>query len=204
VPALVLAAFLAVPLIELYVILQVAHVIGGWQTLAVLIAESLIGTWLVRREGRRSWRAFSAAVEAHRPPAREVADGVLVVIGGTLLLTPGFVTDVVGFFFLLPFTRPLARRLLLRTAGRRVGRRLGFGGAAVRGWGRTGGAGREQRPRWGHPSGPGQRPGVPPPGGPVIEGEVQPPTAGPDQPGRGPDGPNPGTGPGQPKRPPER
>jgi UPF0716 protein FxsA len=135
VPALVLVAFLAVPLIELYVILQVAHVIGGWQTLLVLVLESLLGTWLVRREGRRAWRSFQAALEAHRPPTREVADGALVVVGGTLLLTPGFLSDVLGFFFLLPLTRPLARRLLLRLAARRAGRRLGVDLGGLRGFG---------------------------------------------------------------------
>src|SRR3954454_15468195 len=131
-PALVLAAFLAVPLLELYVILQVADVIGGWETLAVLILESLFGMWLVRREGRRTWRAFSTALEAHRPPAREVADGALVIVGGTLLLTPGFLTDIVGFFVLLPFTRPLARRLLVRVAARRMGSSFGLFGPPAR------------------------------------------------------------------------
>jgi UPF0716 protein FxsA len=160
-PALLLLLFLAVPILELYVILQVADVIGGWQTLAVLIAESFLGTWLVRNEGRRTWRAFQSAVEAHRPPAREVADGALVIVGGTLLLTPGFLSDIVGFFVLLPITRPLARRLLLRIAARRVGARLGmaFGPSAGRGPGRGG--------RGGPGAGRG-RPGT----GEVVEGEV--------------------------------
>jgi UPF0716 protein FxsA len=124
--ALLLIAFLAVPIAELYVIIQVSHVIGGWETIALLIVESLLGTWLVRREGRRTWRAFSRALETRRPPAREVADGVLVIVGGALLLTPGFLSDILGFFVLLPITRPLARRLLLRFAARRMGARLGF------------------------------------------------------------------------------
>ena len=68
---------------------------------------------------------LSRALDERRPPTREVADGALVIIGGTLLLTPGFVTDVAGFFCLLPPTRPLARRLLLRAAGRRIGLRFG-------------------------------------------------------------------------------
>src|SRR3954471_20228800 len=151
-PALIVIAFLAVPILELYVILQVADVIGGWQTLALLIVESLIGTWLVRREGRRTWQAFTAALDNRRPPGREVADGVLVIIGGTLLLTPGFLSDIVGFFLLLPVTRPLARRLLLRVATRRAGRRLGmpFGGRGFGsggfGSGGFGGSGFRQRP----------------------------------------------------------
>src|SRR3954452_23355981 len=136
-PALIVLAFLAVPILELYVILQVADVIGGWQTLALLIVESLLGAWLVKREGRRTWQAFSAALENSRLPGREGADGVLVIIGGTLLLTPGFLSDILGFLLLLPLTRPLARRLLLHVAARRAGRRLGAsfmnGGFADRG-----------------------------------------------------------------------
>jgi UPF0716 protein FxsA len=126
VPALLLLAFLAVPIVELYVIIQVADVIGGWQTVAVLIAESILGTWLVRREGRRTWRAFQSALQGHRAPGREVADGALVIVGGTLLLTPGFLSDILGFFVLLPPTRPLARRLLLQIAARRAGARFGL------------------------------------------------------------------------------
>src|SRR3954452_150198 len=178
-PALIVLAFLAVPILELYVILQVADVIGGWQTLAVLIAESLLGTWLVKREGRRTWRAFQAALDRRRPPAREVADGALVIVGGTLLLTPGFLTDIVGFFFLLPPTRPLARRLLLRVAGRRVGRRLFGAGLGGSGWGATGWGRDASRANWsaGAPrgfgatsNGSGRR--RPPGSGPVIEGDV--------------------------------
>jgi UPF0716 protein FxsA len=135
VPALLLIAFIAVPIAELYVIIQVSHVIGGWETIGLLIVESIIGTWLVRREGRRTWQAFSTALEARRPPAREVADGALVIVGGALLLTPGFLSDILGFFVLLPITRPLARLLLLRFAARRMGTRLGFpfGGMTVGG-----------------------------------------------------------------------
>lgn len=145
-PALLLVALLVVPLLELYVILQVADVIGGWQTLLVLVAESVFGAWLVRREGRRTWRAFSRALEESRPPAREVADGALVIVGGTLLLTPGFLSDVLGFFVLLPVTRPLARRLLLRWGTRRMGgAAVGFG--PLFGGSRAGrGAGRRGKP----------------------------------------------------------
>ncbi len=158
---LVVVAFLAVPILELYVILQVADVIGGWETLALLIAESLLGAWLVKREGRRTWEAFSAALDNHRAPGREVVDGALVLIGGTLLLTPGFLSDILGFLLLLPPTRPLARRLLLRLAARRAGRRFGMS-FTVGGFG--------GRTRGGPGAGPGSR------GGPsrtdVIEGEI--------------------------------
>ncbi|GGI08801.1 hypothetical protein GCM10011354_30900 [Egicoccus halophilus] len=94
-----------VPLVELTVILQVAGVIGTPWTIALLVVDSLIGAWLLKREGRRAWQQFRRALDELRWPGDEVAQGALVLVGGTLLLTPGFVTDVVGFLFLLPPTR---------------------------------------------------------------------------------------------------
>ena len=90
-------------------------------TVLLLIFESLLGAWLVKREGRRAWRALQETLET-RPDARasELADAALVLVGGTLLLTPGFVTDVFGFFLVLPFTRPLARRVLGFVVARRI------------------------------------------------------------------------------------
>ena len=105
-------AFVVVPIAEIYVLIQVGQVIGAWWTIALLIADSLLGSWLIKREGGRAWRALRTALESGRMPADELADGALILIGGTLLLTPGFITDIVGFFLILPFTRPVARRLL--------------------------------------------------------------------------------------------
>jgi UPF0716 protein FxsA len=114
--------FLLTPIVEIYVIVQVGQAIGAWQTVALLLIESAIGVWLLRREGSRAWQELRVALNQARIPARELADAALVLIGGTLLITPGFVTDVVGFFCVLPFTRPLARRLLLAYISRRVAR----------------------------------------------------------------------------------
>jgi UPF0716 protein FxsA len=115
-------AFLLTPIVEIYVIVQVGQQIGAWQTVVLLLIESAIGVWLLRREGSRAWRQLRLALNQARVPARELADAALVLVGGTLLITPGFVTDVVGFFCVLPFTRPLARRLLLAYISRRVAR----------------------------------------------------------------------------------
>lgn len=106
------ALFLAVPILEIFVIIQVGRVIGPWWTVALLLLESAIGAWLIKREGARAWRALQNAMGTGRLPGRELADAALILVGGTLLLTPGFVTDVVGFFLILPPTRPIARRLL--------------------------------------------------------------------------------------------
>jgi len=112
--------FVVVPLAEIYLLIQVGQVIGGWWTVLLLLATGLLGGFLVKREGAKAWRALTDALAAHRMPARELADGALVLVGGTLLLTPGLLTDVAGAFCILPFTRPLARRALTRVVTRRL------------------------------------------------------------------------------------
>ncbi|HET8565997.1 MAG TPA: FxsA family protein [Solirubrobacterales bacterium] len=118
-PLLLIVLFIVIPIAELYVIIQVGQLIGVVPTLALLLADALLGSWLVKHQGRGAWRRFNEALAARRFPGREVVDGVLVVVGGTLLLTPGFITDVFRFFLLIPPTRAVARRLLKRlTIGR--------------------------------------------------------------------------------------
>jgi UPF0716 protein FxsA len=111
-PLLLLVLFVVVPAVEIYVLIQVGQAIGALPTVALLIADAVLGTWLFKREGRRAWTALREAIEGRRVPGREVADGALVVLGGAFLITPGFVTDVIGVFCLLPPTRAVLRRLL--------------------------------------------------------------------------------------------
>ncbi|MFI6316142.1 FxsA family protein [Nonomuraea sp. NPDC050556] len=108
---LLFLAFLVVPVLEIWLLIQVGSVIGGWPTVALLLADSLLGAWIVRREGRRAWRNLQTALQDGRMPDRELADGGLILVGGALLLTPGFLTDVLGFLCVLPFTRPMMRKL---------------------------------------------------------------------------------------------
>ncbi|MEA2179301.1 MAG: protein FxsA [Solirubrobacteraceae bacterium] len=118
---LLLLLFIAVPLLELYVILQVGQAIGTLPTIAILVVDSLLGSFLMRSQGRRAWQRFNLAIGEGRVPAREAIDGMLVVFGGALLLTPGFVTDILGAVLLIPFTRPAVRRVLVRRfAGRMI------------------------------------------------------------------------------------
>jgi UPF0716 protein FxsA len=112
VPLLIL--FILVPIAELAVIIQVGEQIGVLWTIAILIADSILGSLLMRSQGRAAWRRFNVALQAGRPPAREVFDGVLVIFGGALLLTPGFITDIFGIVLLLPPTRAVVRRILVR------------------------------------------------------------------------------------------
>ena len=119
-----LALFIVVPLAELYVILQVGDAIGAPWTILLLAADSVIGSVLLRTQGRVVWRRFSETLARGGMPHREVQDGVLVIAGGALLITPGFITDVLGALMLLPPTRPLVRRLLMRSFGRRMAVRV--------------------------------------------------------------------------------
>jgi UPF0716 protein FxsA len=122
----VFVALLVVPVAEIAVIVAVGSVIGGWQTIALLLVESALGAYLVKREGARSWQALRVALNTGQMPGRELADATLVLIGGTLLLTPGFLTDIAGFFFILPFTRPITRRWLQGVVERRLVDRSGI------------------------------------------------------------------------------
>jgi UPF0716 protein FxsA len=126
VPLLLLLAFVVVPVVEIWVIIQVGQAIGVLPTVALLLLDAVLGTWLFKREGRRAWAAFTRALQEGRVPAREVADGALVVVGGAFLLSPGFVTDAVGVACLLPPTRAALRGVLARAVG---GRLLGPPGA---------------------------------------------------------------------------
>jgi UPF0716 protein FxsA len=145
----VFVLLLVVPVLEIAAIIAVGKVIGGWQTLVLLIVESALGAWLVRREGARAWKALTTALNTGQMPSRQLADAALVLVGGTLLLAPGFLTDIVGFFFILPITRPIARTALEAVVAKRL-----LGGI-------FGGRGQD---------GPGQ--GGPPSGPDVIEGEI--------------------------------
>jgi UPF0716 protein FxsA len=111
---LLVVLFVLVPIAEIYVIIQVGQEIGALWTVLILIADSLIGARLLSWQGRRAWAAFQSALAEGRIPHREVLDGVLIVLGGAFLLTPGFLTDIVGLLLLIPPTRAVFRRLLAR------------------------------------------------------------------------------------------
>src|SRR6476469_2444774 len=128
--AILVALFIVVPIVELYVIIQIGSLIGVWPTIALLLADAILGSLLLRHQGRGAWRRFNAALAERRFPGKEVADGLLIAIGGTLLLAPGFITDFVGLLFLIPPTRAIVRRLLKGLVGRRIVVMGGPAGAA--------------------------------------------------------------------------
>ena len=120
--ALFVVLLVAIPIFEVYVLVQVGERIGVVPTVLILVLEAVVGGWLMRREGARTWRALDAAFRGGRVPTGELADAALVLVGGVLLMLPGFVTDVFGLFFLIPFTRPFARKVVGFFVARRLSR----------------------------------------------------------------------------------
>ena len=117
---LIAVLLFVMPLIEISAVIAVGQLIGVWPTITLLVLESALGAWIVRREGGRAWEALVTALQTGRMPSRELSDAALILVGGVLLLTPGFVTDIVGFLVVLPVTRPVARRLLERAVAQRL------------------------------------------------------------------------------------
>jgi UPF0716 protein FxsA len=163
---ILLILFIVVPLIELFVIIEVGQLIGVWPTIALLLLSAVLGSLLLRAQGRAVWRRFNDALAERRVPHREVFDGVLVIIGGTLLLTPGFVTDFFGLLLLIPPSRDAIRAI----ASKLLLGRVALGGrAAYWGYGRV----RDRRAR---------AAGGPQPGHQGANGASPPPRPGPTRP----------------------
>lgn len=118
---LLIALIICIPIAEIYLIVRIGDLIGVWPTVFLLLASSLAGALLLRHQGRSALNAFRSAVDEGRLPTREVFDGALILIGGAFLLTPGFLTDLVGLLLLLPPTRDLFRALGERFARSRIG-----------------------------------------------------------------------------------
>lgn len=106
--------FVVAPLVELYVIIQVAQVIGGWETIALIVVESMIGAWLFKRQGRATLAKIGEALDAGRLPSNEVVDGFLLMVAGALMLAPGFISDLLAYLLILPPTRVPFRHLVIR------------------------------------------------------------------------------------------
>jgi UPF0716 protein FxsA len=108
---LILLGFTVVVVVEIAVAVLVAKLIGPWLTMFLILAFSFAGLFVVRRAGARSVQALRQAANARRLPGGELADHALLLVGGILMIPPGFLLDLLGLVFVLPFTRPIARRL---------------------------------------------------------------------------------------------
>jgi UPF0716 protein FxsA len=113
--------FLVVPIAELYVIVQVAGSIGVPETILLLIAISLLGAWLARIAGVSVLYRLQRTVREGRVPSIEIVDGALVLLAGALMITPGFLSDLLAIFLLLPPTRAMVRGVVLRRIRARGG-----------------------------------------------------------------------------------
>lgn len=139
-PLLLLLLFIGLPIAELYVLIQIGGEIGVVPTLALLVLASFLGAALAKSQSRAAWERFNRALAEGRMPGREVFDGAMIILGGALLVTPGFITDVFGIGLLLPPTRAAIRRLLTRLVARRA-----VPAFTVARWGYARRAGRDQR-----------------------------------------------------------
>jgi UPF0716 protein FxsA len=115
-----IAVLILVPTAEITVLLKVGHTIGAGWTVLLLLASAFLGSWALRREGTKAFRAWQQAAAEGRAPARETAEGLVVIVGGLLMILPGFLTDLLGLSLLLPPVRKLAGRAVLQTAARRL------------------------------------------------------------------------------------
>jgi UPF0716 protein FxsA len=118
---LLVLIFIVLPVAEIYVIIKVGDAIGALPTIGLLILDGFLGAALLRHQGRAAWRRFNEALAAGRIPAREVFDGAMVILGGAFLLTPGFITDVIGLLLLIPASRAMFRGLVSKVALGRAG-----------------------------------------------------------------------------------
>lgn len=129
----ILLALLLIPLIEIYFLVQVDQEIGTLPTILLLILVSIVGAWLVKREGRATWNKLRAAMARGEVPTKEAADGAMILFGGALMLTPGFITDIFGFLLILPPTRGAMKNTFRRLLGGWILTRTGAAGRAGRG-----------------------------------------------------------------------
>ena len=120
--ALLAALLVAIPILEVWLLVQVGQSLGLWPTVLILVVEVIVGLLLMRHEGSRAWKALNDAFTKGKVPTGELADAALILVGGVLLMLPGFLTDVIGFLFLLRWTRPFARKVIAFFVARRINR----------------------------------------------------------------------------------
>jgi UPF0716 protein FxsA len=122
-PLVLLGALLVViPILEVWLLVQVGQQLGLLPTVLILLVQAVIGVLLMRHEGSRAWKALNDAFTKGKVPTGELADAALILVGGVLLMLPGFLTDVIGFLFLLRWTRPFARKMIAFFVARRINR----------------------------------------------------------------------------------
>jgi UPF0716 protein FxsA len=115
-----LALLIIVPALEMWGIIEMGHLIGGWPTFGLLIGTGFLGAWLIRVEGRKVWQQAQQQMQAGQVPGLSILDGLCVLAGGIMLMAPGFLSDIIGITLLLPFTRPVYRIIMYRWLERKI------------------------------------------------------------------------------------
>lgn len=110
---ILLLLFIVVPALEIWAIIEVGQRIGGWQTFALIVLTGIVGAYFAKKETVKVWTYAQRDMAAGLPPGRHILDGICVFAGGVLLLSPGFLTDIVGILLVVPTTRVLFRNVLL-------------------------------------------------------------------------------------------
>lgn len=111
---------LILPIIEIWAILQVGEWLGGWTTFLMILATGIAGAYFARLEGRKVWLEARRQMETGQMPGRSLIDGLCVLLGGLLLLIPGFLSDIAGIVLLLPASRPVFRWIILQWLEKRM------------------------------------------------------------------------------------
>ncbi|WNR43349.1 FxsA family protein [Paenibacillus roseipurpureus] len=117
-----LAIFILVPAIEITVLIMLGHLVGGWLTFLFIIASGVLGAYFAKREGQKVLAYAKFELSQGQLPAGQLLDGICIFLGGLLLITPGFVTDIFGFMLVFPYTRPIFKMLLLALIRKQIGK----------------------------------------------------------------------------------
>lgn len=119
--------FLAIPILEIYLLISVGSIIGVFPTILLVIATAVIGAFLLRQQGISTFMRFQQNLSSGQLPAKEMLEGVMLLVGGALLMTPGFFTDTIGFLCLIPFTRQWIADFMIQKSIIKVKTASGFG-----------------------------------------------------------------------------
>ncbi|MBW2185981.1 MAG: membrane protein FxsA [Deltaproteobacteria bacterium] len=115
-----LILFISVPIVEIYVLLEAGELIGLWPTISLIFLTGIAGAYLARTQGSDTAKKIQIALQKGEMPTEELLDGAMILAGGITLLTPGFVTDLIGFSLLLPVTRTLIKEITRKWLKRMV------------------------------------------------------------------------------------
>ncbi|HIO92018.1 MAG TPA: FxsA family protein [Leucothrix mucor] len=117
--------FLIIPIVEIYFLIQVGSMIGAFPTILLILATAIVGAFLLRQQGLSTLSRFQNNLASGTLPAQELIEGIMLAVGGALLMTPGFFTDAIGFFCLIPFTRKAAAKYIMKRSSVKVQSSMG-------------------------------------------------------------------------------